>query len=93
MSNFRDIIGNEQIIKSMQSAIANAMVSHAYITVSYTHLLPMTMQRTPVQKKIQTKQKQSYLKPNNVFSYPLFFLFVFPLFFSFEYPVKFFGLR
>lgn len=31
MSNFRDIIGNEQIIKSMQSAIANAMVSHAYI--------------------------------------------------------------
>ncbi len=31
MNNFRDISGNEQIIKSMQSAVRNSMVSHAYI--------------------------------------------------------------
>lgn len=31
MSDFRDITGNEQIIKSMKSAVRNSMVSHAYI--------------------------------------------------------------
>lgn len=31
MSDFRDISGNEQIKRSMQSAIKNSMVSHAYI--------------------------------------------------------------